>query len=66
MFYVKTPAQNFLNESFKLLTQENPIPDYDSIKNFKYTQITFYVKLRLFPSVSKNMKVRIYLFCYLT
>ena len=51
--------QNLLNELSELLTQENPIPDYDSVKNFKYTQATFYEVLRLYPSVSKDMKVSI-------
>ena len=48
-----------------LLTPENPIPEYNNIKKFQYSQAVFYETLRLYPPVPKNGKV-IYLIAIVT
>lgn len=46
-----------VEEVNSLLSEDNPIPKYDDIKQFEYTQATFYETLRLHPAVPISIKV---------
>jgi len=46
-----------VEEVNSLLSEDNPIPKYDDIKQFEYTQATFYETLRLYPAVPRNVKL---------
>ncbi|CAG8795679.1 3273_t:CDS:2, partial [Dentiscutata erythropus] len=48
---------SLLKEINSILSPNTPIPSYNDIKRFKYTNATFYETLRLYPSVPKNGKV---------
>ena len=52
-----TIEEKLVNEVYSLLSDKCPIPDYEKIKQFKYTRAIFYETLRLYPSVPKNGKV---------
>ncbi|GBB96249.1 hypothetical protein RclHR1_02710008 [Rhizophagus clarus] len=49
--------RKLVNEVNSLLSEDNPIPKYDDIKKFEYTQATFYETLRLHPAVPINIKL---------
>ncbi|CAB4440115.1 unnamed protein product [Rhizophagus irregularis] len=46
-----------VEEVNSLLSENNPIPKYDDIKQFEYTQATFYETLRLHPAVPISIKL---------
>ena len=49
--------EKLIKEVNSLLSPENPISNYDDIKQFQYSQATFYETLRLYPSVPRTSKV---------
>ncbi|CAG8496479.1 4886_t:CDS:2, partial [Ambispora leptoticha] len=51
--------KNLLKEFDSLITPENPIPDYDSIKKLTYAYATWTETLRLHPSVPINFKTAV-------
>src|SRR5438067_486662 len=49
--------EKLVKEVSSLLSEDETIAGYENIKQFQYTQATFYETLRLHPSVPNNFKV---------
>ncbi|GES82515.1 cytochrome P450 [Rhizophagus clarus] len=49
--------EKLVKEVNSLLSDEEQIPNYDTVKQFQYTQATFYETLRLHPVVPNNFRV---------
>lgn len=49
--------EKLVKEANSLLSEEEPISNYENIKQFQYTHATFFETLRLHPSVPNNFRV---------